>query len=361
MKILCVIDSLGSGGAQRQLVNLAVGFKEKGHDVSFLVYHSINFFKSSLVEHEIPVKEIIEPNYLKRLFKMRRFIRRGKYDSVFSFLEASNFICEISGLPWRKWKLVVGERSANPAILKTFKLRAFRWFHVFADYIVANSYENLKIVQKINPLLSSRKCHVIYNIVDFEKWQIISQSKHYENSEFRIVVAASHRYLKNLSGLVEAVNLLPPQKKNRLRIDWYGNNTHDTSRIEVQKKIKEYKLKDVFTFLEPILSIQQKMQEADAVGLFSFYEGLPNVICEAMAIGKPIIATAVSDIPLLISNKNLLSNPHDPSSISQSLKYLLTMKSDELINEGRINQEIALHIFNKETICELYLSLLTHV
>lgn len=29
MKILCVIDSLGSGGAQRQLVNLALAFKDK--------------------------------------------------------------------------------------------------------------------------------------------------------------------------------------------------------------------------------------------------------------------------------------------------------------------------------------------
>jgi len=38
MIILCVIDTLGSGGAQRQLVNIAIGFKERGHTVSFLVY-----------------------------------------------------------------------------------------------------------------------------------------------------------------------------------------------------------------------------------------------------------------------------------------------------------------------------------
>ena len=35
MNILCVIDILGSGGAQRQLVNIAIGFKERGHTVSF--------------------------------------------------------------------------------------------------------------------------------------------------------------------------------------------------------------------------------------------------------------------------------------------------------------------------------------
>src|SRR5690554_3748145 len=133
MKILCVIDSLGSGGAQRQLVNLALAFKDKGHKVSFLVYHSEPFYYATLEEQGINVLEVIEPSYIKRLLKMRRVIRNGKYDSVLSFLEAANFICEVSGFPFRKWRLVVGERSANPAILKSFKLRFYRFFHIFAE------------------------------------------------------------------------------------------------------------------------------------------------------------------------------------------------------------------------------------
>ena len=32
MKILFVIENLGSGGAQRQMVNLAISFKKKGHN-----------------------------------------------------------------------------------------------------------------------------------------------------------------------------------------------------------------------------------------------------------------------------------------------------------------------------------------
>ncbi|MDQ6722963.1 MAG: hypothetical protein M3Z01_01680, partial [Thermoproteota archaeon] len=135
MKILCVIDSLGSGGAQRQMVNLALGFKQNGHAVSFLIYHNEDFFKDLLDNANIHVEVIIETSYLKRLFKIRQYIRNGKYDAVLSFLEAANFICEFAGLPWRKWKLVVGERSANPNIFKSFKLRGYRWFHLFADYV----------------------------------------------------------------------------------------------------------------------------------------------------------------------------------------------------------------------------------
>ena len=96
MKILCVIDSLGSGGAQRQLVQLAIGFKEKGHDVSFLIYHNICFFKSELDLYAINVKIIEETNFLKRFFKMRKYIRNLCVDGVVSFLEAPNFICELS-------------------------------------------------------------------------------------------------------------------------------------------------------------------------------------------------------------------------------------------------------------------------
>src|SRR5690606_17490758 len=102
MRILCVIDSLNSGGAQRQLVNLAIGFKEEGHDVAFLVYHKLDFHKKILDEKNISVNYVVESNYILRMLKMRRFIRNGNYDTVLSFLEASNFICEISGFPRRK-------------------------------------------------------------------------------------------------------------------------------------------------------------------------------------------------------------------------------------------------------------------
>ena len=215
MKILCVIDSLGSGGAQRQLVNLALAFKEKGHEVSFLVYHSQPFYYPLLKKEGIEVIEVVEPNYLKRLFKMRKVIRCGGYDAVLSFLEAANFICEVSGFPFRKWRLVVGERSANPAILKSFKLRFYRFFHIFADVVVANSYENIKLVKKVNPLLSDKKLQVIYNLIDFEKWQPKPENYIFrKNGKFNLIVVASHQYLKNLMGLVEAVNFLNDDEKN---------------------------------------------------------------------------------------------------------------------------------------------------
>ncbi len=358
MRILCVIDSLGSGGAQRQLVNLAIGFKEKGHNVSFLVYHRDEFYEQTLKENDIPIHEIIEPNYLKRLMKMCRYIREGNFNAVLCFLEAPTFICEIAGLPKRKWKLVVGERSANPEILKSAKLRIYRWFHLLADHVVANSYENIKMVRRINPLLPKEKCHVIYNILDSNVWKMQLNYIHFNNHKFNLLIAASISNTKNLHSLVEAVNLLPENYKNRLKINWYGNIADFYYFHKAQQEIEDYKINEIFSFFEPTHDIIRQMYLSDAIGLFSFYEGLPNVICEAMAIGKPIICSNVSDLPLLLNNRHLLIDPYSASSIAASLIYCMDQSIIKLNEEGKKNRLVAEECFDKEKIIEKYLSIM---
>jgi len=356
MNILCVIDSLGSGGAQRQLVELATGFKEKGHDVSLLVYHDINFFKELLDKVSIPVNVIIESNYLLRLIKMRKFIRSGNYNAVLSFLDASNFICEVSSLPWRKSNLVVGERSANPNILKSFKLRSFRWFHLLANYIVSNSNKNIQLIKKINPILNESKYKVIYNIIDFEKWKPNPNYEFKKGGKLNIVVVASHQYLKNLNGLVDAVSLLSEEERSLLRIDWYGDR-RDNSLMVGQKKIKEYHLNNVFNFYPATHQISNIIEQSDVVGLFSYYEGLPNVICEAMACGKPVIVSAVGDLPKHIRDKAFFVDPKDAISIATAIRNVMNISKDMLKTYGMKNYEYAFQNFDKKKIVCSYLEL----
>lgn len=358
MKILCVIDSLGSGGAQRQIVNLAIGFKERGHEVSFLVYHRFNFFENELDKKDILVHELIESNYLKRLYKMRQYIRKGGFDSVLSFLETPSFICEIAGFPFRKWKLVVGERSANPLMLKSFKHRLYRWFHVFADYVVANSHKNLEMVYQLNPLLPKSKGKVIYNMIDLNLWKNSFDFPTCRYNKFNLIVAASFGDVKNLNGLIEAVNLLPDKYRNKLRIKWYGNEHRVGYLDKANEKIKTLKIDKCFMFLPPSHEIMEQMIYSDAVGLFSHYEGLPNAVCEGMALGKPVISTNISDLPLIVRNPDLLADPSSPESIAATLKYYIDLPKEKLIEEGKCNRLKAEAIFNKEVILDKYISIL---
>ena len=101
MKILCVIDSLGSGGAQRQLVEIAKGISEKGHDVQVLIYHNIMFHKPILDKTDVKVILIEETNSLKRIFKMRKFIQAANPDLIISFLQTPNLISILSSFPFK--------------------------------------------------------------------------------------------------------------------------------------------------------------------------------------------------------------------------------------------------------------------
>ena len=50
MKILCLIEALGSGGAERQMVGLASLLKKDGNDVAVMTYYPKDFYKYVLDE-----------------------------------------------------------------------------------------------------------------------------------------------------------------------------------------------------------------------------------------------------------------------------------------------------------------------
>ncbi|HER08300.1 MAG TPA: glycosyltransferase [Bacteroides sp.] len=363
MKILCVIDSLGQGGAQRQLVELATGFKEKGHHVSFLTYHHIPFFNDVVEKAGIRITCIEEKNYLRRLFRMRRFIRKGGYDAVLSFLERASFICEFAGLPRRKWRLVVGERNAGAEVKRKPVMRFFLLFHLFADYVVANSAANIRIIRSLNPMLRADRCRVIYNIVDFDRWKPAANGTPRNGSPLRILVAARVDHQKNLKGLTDALALMEKEELERIRIDWYGRMPEeeklDPSTREALAAIRANGLGKVVRFHPPAPDIEKQVSQADAVGLFSLYEGFPNSIIEGMAMGKPAFCSAVSDVPELLSHEpGLLFDPENPRSIARALRHLVGMDPDRLVQIGRENGQIARQWFHRENIINEYLELL---
>ncbi len=358
-KILCMLDMLGAGGAQRQLVELAVGYKERGYEVAFLIYYKAfdNYYDAVLEKAGIPIMDVKESNYLLRIIKMRRIMRRFAPDTVIAFLEVPAFIAEMASILPHKWHLIVGERSASPKKLTNKRLRFFLHCHRFADAVVANSNANLDIVRKVAPELNTAKQHVIYNSLDPAKFTACEQQS--ANEKRHLIVASSHQYLKNLDGLIEAVNLLSPEMREKLHINWFGHNkfsSYDHSLEEGLRKIDQYGLNEILTFHEATLDIYQHMRQADAVGLFSKFEGFPNAVCEGMFLAKPIVATGVSDIPLLLKEDEnaFLADPNSPESIAAALTKFLNASAGKLAKMGQNNRLKAQQLFDKETILNQY-------
>jgi len=102
------------------------------------------------------------------------------------------------------------------------------------------------------------------------------------------------------------------------------------------------------------------MQAADCCALFSLYEGLPNTICEGMALGKPIIATNVSDMPKLIDEGigGYLCDTPSAESIRDVIRKILSRSNEQLILMGNHNRGKAILLFEKNEIFNKYLNII---
>lgn len=362
MRILFLSPNLGrgGGGAERQIVTVACLLKDAGCDVGFLCYADGDFYAHILNNKQIPIRWFIYPNYFKRLFGVRKFIRKGNYDAVISFLETPNFLNNFAAVGGKRWKVITGERSAQERTFMSRKGKVFCWFQRYADYIVCNSDNAKKLWMKYYPQYEN-KLATIYNNVTLQS--VSSSYVPKRAGRVHIVVAASYQNVKNAIGLVNALALLNEQERGKIHVDWYGKRviaaTGTKEYDDACNAIEKNGLQDVITLHEGTTEIHDRMNEADAVGLFSKYEGLPNAICEGMMLGKPIVMTRVSDYATLVDESNgFLCEWNSPETIKNALLGLMNLPKDELLKKGENSKVRAERLFSRDRIIEQWTDLI---
>src|SRR5205823_14267225 len=89
----------------------------------------------------------------------------------------------------------------------------------------------------------------------------------------------------------------------------------------LEAQIRSRGLEHVCRFLGTIREIETVLAAADVVALPSLYEGMPNVVLEAMAMGCPVIATAVGGSLELVRHgeTGLLVPPGDSTALAGAL------------------------------------------
>ncbi|HIW87270.1 MAG TPA: glycosyltransferase [Candidatus Onthomorpha intestinigallinarum] len=356
-RILFLSPNLGSGGAERQMVTIASLFKDKGYDVEFLCYSEGNFYEHILKDKGITVHWIIQSNYLKRMFTVRRFIRKGGYNAIVSFLQTPNFLNNFAAVGGKKWKVIIGKRSIMDKNTFSKRGKFFIWFQRYSDAIVCNS-ENVKGMWLRYYPRYKNKLRVIYNTVVLH-----SVSTEYipkRDGRLYIVVAASYQYLKNPIGVVNALALMNNEEREKIRIDWYGRKEvvrGDTRAYdEAIELIKQHGLGDVIELHEDTKDIHSRMHEADMIGLFSSNEGLPNAICEGMSLGKPVIMSKVSDYDVLIDESNgFLCDWDSAESIRDVFIKASSLTIDKLVQMGECSRHKAERLFENASVIDKWI------
>lgn len=359
MKVVFLIDSLGSGGAQRQMTNVACLMKKQGVDVSFVVYSDADFFLPTLQQAEIPVHKVNAGSYVDRILQVRKTLRNSGADTVISFMTVPNIIACLAAVGKKKWKLIISERSCDARVFGGVKGMAYRMLSVFADFIVCNSEKAVQMWKENCPHLK-KKMTCIYNAVNPNA--VFTPAQTDRTGKYKMTVAASFQTVKNSLSVAQAVALLTDEQRAQLQIDWFGRlvaaNGDDSVYKQTAAFVQGNGLQDTLLLHPETNEIFKYMANADCVGLFSHFEGLPNVICEAMTIGRAVMMTPVSDYNTLISDENgFLCADMTAQSIADALSQFLRTDRRMLTCMGEKSAEKAQSLFAAETVANKWIGL----
>lgn len=352
-KILMFIDSVGNGGAQKQFVHLANLLRKKGYEVKILVvFDEFDFYRNFLNDIEI-ICDAKGKKPLKRILRLPRLIARQKPDVVISFLDSQCIIACLASL-LRNFKLIVSERNTTQVLSWSEKMKFCLYNR--SDSIVPNSFAQGYFIENHFPSLKN-KIRVITNVIDLKEFY--PSSIPIENDTPRVISVGRNVYQKNYLGMVEAVKII---KKRGIKVhfDWYAKKCADKYYIQVDELISRYDLNDMISIYDPVRNIADKYRESDIFWLASYYEGFPNVLCEAMACGLPVVCSNVCDNPIIVqdTNKDFLFDPGDPIEMADQLERILKMPKELKRQMSKENINRINNLCSEEKFISKYLELI---
>ena len=360
MKIAFLIDNLDSGGAERQCVELAKALRNSGHSVRVLGYCPGDFYLAELNAAGVEYLCLRCSGAASRILAFRRELRRSRPEAVIAFMQTPAILAELASWPGKPWNLIVSERSCIPD-RPTLRGRLSLAMHRVADHVTTNSRRNADRILAINPKLRD-KLKVIYNTVDLERFH--PAVGHTPGSPRQLICVASHQDNKNACGLIRALSILP--EESRPHVKWFGSQHGADGTIykaytAARELADELKVERWIQFFPPNAKIEDEYRSSDALILPSHMEGCPNVVCEAMACGLPILMGAdVSDAGIFApaGRNGMLFDHNDPASIADSISDFGRLTADQWTCCSRCSRELAEELFSPQKFIDAYSSLL---
>jgi glycosyltransferase involved in cell wall biosynthesis len=155
-----------------------------------------------------------------------------------------------------------------------------------------------------------------------------------------VVAVGRYQEEKNHQLLLRAAALLAPRRP-RLRVLIVGE--HGPAERSVRDLVTELGLESVVTLIGPRTDVADVIAAADLLAHPSSREALGLVLVEAMAVGTPVVATAVGGVPAFISDgeNGLLVPPGDADALAVAIERLLDDEAlrRRLAAAGRVTYE----------------------
>jgi glycosyltransferase involved in cell wall biosynthesis len=340
LKLLFVIDHLGLGGAQRQMTELACGLKRLGHTVEIFVYFpEYDFFKGDVEAAGITVHQYRKGRgfSFKVIWKLIVLMRKRDFDLVLAFLNNPIIYAELARVIARKPILAVSERCSHHDDRSAVTAVGRRALHQAADVVVSNSETHAAWLR--TKWWLSGKVAAIYNGFDVDSFGPAAP-KPAHREDVRLLAIGRICSQKNLINLIEGLSLFEQRHGYAPSVSWVGRRDADSDsdaggqdfgELVLRTLEKHPKINKVWHWLGEQGDMAPIFREHHALVHPSFYEGLPNAVCEALAAGMPVLVSDVCDHSLLVADgkRGFLFEPASPESIAAALQKLLQLSSGD--------------------------------
>ena len=340
MLIIFLITGLAYGGAETQLVNLAIRLKERGWDVRVVSMLPPQAFTEELKEAGIPLatlnmrRGVADP---RAVFRLVKILREWRPQILTSFMFHANLLGRLAG---RLAGIPVNVSSIrNENFGGLWRDRIIRLTDWMGDVTTTNSKlaaDNL-IKRGVVP---RERIRVIPNGLVLDKFTV----KYSNRPEFRQQLGVAEgdflwlavgrlEEQKDYPTLLQAFKaLMQGGHKTQLRVAGQGPLLEDLRQQTVGLGIADY-----VVFLGLRRDIPLLLDAADGFVLSSAWEGLPNVVMEAMAATKPVVATSVGGVPELVQEgvNGYIVPPGDSEALAAAMVKMMTLPEAERRAMGR--------------------------
>jgi glycosyltransferase involved in cell wall biosynthesis len=355
MKIALLIDSLVAAGAQRQMVVLANGLAQLGYEVELFYYREklqlLDDLESGVVKLTLIRKLAkVDPSFVIRLTQA---LRKTAPDVLISFLAGPNFWGRIAGRFARVHAIVTSERNTefgNSSLMVTLE----RVMSRLSSHIVVNTH-TAKDILLASVGVPATKVRVIYNGVDTARFApradkecLRRRSRLGIGSEETVLVLPGRiSTQKNHECLIRALPLLG-SALHTLRVLFVGNVLESDLKARLVSILHQLNLSDRTVFCGFDADMPGVYGMADLVVLPSRWEGLPNVVLEAMSCQTPVIISDISDNRKIVSDgeTGFLFADNDPADLARQITRFLGLSPNRKSEIGIAAREAILRNFS---------------
>lgn len=333
-RILLLSTSLGMGGADRQILYLARALLANRFEVRLVSMTPLLEMGRQAVGEGLPITSLEMGRGQADWASFQRFatiLRDWRPHVLTTFMYHANLLGRLAGR-WAGVPLIVTSirSEQNGSAARDWLMRLTNWMD---DSCTTNSNEVAESLRRRHLLPGAGKSSVIPNGVDpvaltgtAADRERVRNELGLSPSTFLWLAVGRLWEQKDYSSMLQAFQPLAPAPA-RLAIAGRGPLLD-----ELKAQAQQLGIGGDVAFLGVRHDISALLSAADGLVLSSAWEGMPNVVMEALAAAVPVVATRVGGVLELVEpgKSGFVVPPRDPGALSEAMQRLMKLPREQL-------------------------------